>query len=142
MNRASGGNKRCGCTIFSTIMPACALAQASSMFSNAGWHRVVEAILSSRRLIPKRKFPRLAIEEIFTYGDKVAKLWKISGTPQDHLRDFAPSNQPIYARGILHMTFFRLFRLMTGVAFLISPQSILSPAHAQDMFRLAYGGHT
>ena len=115
-------------------MPACALAQASSMFSNAGWHRVVEAILSSRRLIPRRKFLRLAIEDIFAYGDKVAELWKISGTPQDHLWDIAPSNRPTYVRGILHMTLFRLFRLITGAAFLISPEGILSPAHAQDMF--------
>lgn len=40
------------------------------------------------------------------------------------------------------MTLFRLLRPMTGAAFLISTQCILSPAHAQDMFRVAYGGYS
>ncbi len=39
------------------------------------------------------------------------------------------------------MGLLRLFRLTAGTAFLISAQCIVSPAHAQDIFRVAYGGY-
>ena len=40
------------------------------------------------------------------------------------------------------MTLFRLFRLMTGTVFLISTHCLLSPARAQERFRVAYGGYS